>query len=286
MTVVESGKINLYELITSTTSQGANGAMYSASNTEWYVSKGTDTAILIKGNLLARQKRKNEFADLLADNKTVYDKYMTEDKFSFDQIRYIVRLYNIGELNKELEPVNRFAKDYVITHTNDTILCKIKADTSSGSYLYEAKGANDYNKIDSTYVNEFFLSFDKIKFKLKALPGQNNREFVKCIEKGRINLFELTRSIGEQDKPILKYYWYVNKGAGSLIAIKIDANYNYDIRSHKELLAAFRNIISDNKDILSNFNYDLQYVNTNTDAIIRSYISNYNKEYSENQTGK
>ncbi|HAL82682.1 MAG TPA: hypothetical protein DCO83_10955 [Mucilaginibacter sp.] len=97
MTVVESGKINLYELITSTTSYGANGTMYSSSNTGWYVSKGTDTAILIKGTLLARQKRKNEFADLLADNKTVYDKYMADDKFGFDEIRNLVHLYNTGE---------------------------------------------------------------------------------------------------------------------------------------------------------------------------------------------
>jgi len=96
MTVVESGKINLYQMIVTTTSYGANGAMYSNSTTDWFASKGTDTAILLKGALFGRQKRKNEFADLLADNKAVYDKYIAEDKFGFDEIQNLVHLYNTG----------------------------------------------------------------------------------------------------------------------------------------------------------------------------------------------
>ena len=97
MTVVESGKINLYQMIVTSTSTGANGAVYSNSNTDWFVSKGTDTAILIKGQLLSRQKRKNEFADLLADNKAVYDMYMADNDFGFDKIQNIVHLYNTGQ---------------------------------------------------------------------------------------------------------------------------------------------------------------------------------------------
>jgi hypothetical protein len=97
MTVVEDGKINLYEMIVTTTTPGMNGASYSNSNTEWYVSKGTDTAMILKGKLFGREKRKNDFAELLADNKAVYDKYMSDDKFGFDEIRNLVHLYNTGE---------------------------------------------------------------------------------------------------------------------------------------------------------------------------------------------
>jgi len=97
MTVVESGKINLYELIMTTNTFGANGAMYTNSGKGWYVSKGTDTVTLIKGAIFSRQKRKNEFADLLTDNKAVYDKYLADDKFGFDEIQNLVHLYNTGE---------------------------------------------------------------------------------------------------------------------------------------------------------------------------------------------
>ena len=144
--------------------------------------------------------------------------------------------------------------------------------------LLPKKNKNDTVKIDSTNTYKFFYSEENSFFLLKTLPGIDAKEFVKWLERGKINLFEFAKSTGSPDKPVIKYYWYVNKGTGPLIAIKIDANYNYDIRLHKELLAAFRNIISDNKDILSNFNYDINYVNANTNNIIRSYISNYNKE--------
>jgi hypothetical protein len=101
MSVVEDGKINLYEIIVTTTSPGANGVFYNNSNTEWYVSKGSDTVTILKGKLFGREKRKNGFAELLADNKTVYDRYMADDKFGFDEIRNLVHLYNTGELYRE-----------------------------------------------------------------------------------------------------------------------------------------------------------------------------------------
>ena len=93
MIVVESGKINLYELIV----QNRQGMEW----TQWYASKGTDTAIIIKNPQLftgnSRQKRKNEFADFLADNKAIYDRYMADNDFGVDKIQNLVHLYNMRE---------------------------------------------------------------------------------------------------------------------------------------------------------------------------------------------
>jgi hypothetical protein len=88
MTVVESGKINLYELITDYNNVTITG---------WYASKGTDTAILIKETGLTGNRKRRDFEALIADNKAVYEKYTTDDKFGFDKIRKLVHLYNTGE---------------------------------------------------------------------------------------------------------------------------------------------------------------------------------------------
>ena len=95
MTVVEKGKINLFELVTSI----YNGRT-TTSTVTWYVSKGSDYVSDLKTSSLfsnkARKQRKDDFAEMLADNKEVYNKYKSEDKFTFVQIRNLVHLYNTG----------------------------------------------------------------------------------------------------------------------------------------------------------------------------------------------
>jgi hypothetical protein len=95
MTVVEKGKISLYELVISV----YNGTT-TTTTTSWYVGKGSDYVNEIKTNALfmftAKQKRKDKFGEMLADNKAVYDKYKADDKFSFKQIENLVHWYNTG----------------------------------------------------------------------------------------------------------------------------------------------------------------------------------------------
>jgi hypothetical protein len=97
MTVVENGAISLYEIVY--TSYGQYGA--TSSTTDWYVGKGTDrvSALKTSGFLLGkdRKDRKDDFAIMLKDKPAVYKKYMAEDKFSFNAIRNMVRLYNTGK---------------------------------------------------------------------------------------------------------------------------------------------------------------------------------------------
>ncbi len=88
MTVVESGKINLYELITDYNNVTITG---------WYASKGTNTVILIKETGLLGNRKRRDFETLIADNKAVYEKYTADDKFGFDKIRNLVHLYNTTE---------------------------------------------------------------------------------------------------------------------------------------------------------------------------------------------
>lgn len=91
MTVLEKGKISLYEVIVY--------YKYSAT-TYWYVAKNSDKVSLIKTNGLfsgkGRKERKDDLAEMLKDQPAVYQKYMAEDKFNFKAIRNLVHLYNTG----------------------------------------------------------------------------------------------------------------------------------------------------------------------------------------------
>lgn len=96
MTVIEKGRISLYQVITIYYHNGLT-----TSSTEWYVGKGSDYVSDLKTSSLfslkSKRKRKDIFAEMLKDNKAVYDKYMADDKFSFKQIRNLVHLYNTGQ---------------------------------------------------------------------------------------------------------------------------------------------------------------------------------------------
>jgi len=100
MTVVEKGKISLYQLIVTTTFYN-NGMTSSSSTTTWYIGKGSGDVDELKTSglfsMASRKSRKDELGQLFADNKEVYDKYIADDKFSFTQIRNLVHLYNTGE---------------------------------------------------------------------------------------------------------------------------------------------------------------------------------------------
>jgi hypothetical protein len=269
----ERGRINLY-LYQYVVSDGktSNTVEY------WFVTKANDSLIEIKHppGLLSQKKEREAFVDLFSDNLD-FQKRIKQDiasRYDFYFVQFNIRRYNTEYARQHAD-----AWDYVITRQNDTVLCNLKIDTSYGSYVYQIRGKNGYNKIDSTHISEFFFSFDKVRFKLKALPGQNQSDYVRCLENGPINLYELIKASPEQGKLAYKYSWYVNKGEGPLMAIKTDANKNYDIRQHKECLKAFRSIIADHKDFLDNFNYELNYAAAGTDKIIRSYIITYNKEF-------
>lgn len=91
--VIEKGKIYLYEVVYNNNR---------TSTTLWYVSKGDDIVQEIKTSdwfVLGKSKkaRKDVLAGMLYDNKEVYNKFVADDSFSFDQIRNLVHLYNTGQ---------------------------------------------------------------------------------------------------------------------------------------------------------------------------------------------
>ena len=96
LSVIESGRINLYQEITNN-----SGPYGYTSSTQWYIAKGSDTTKILKTSSLSifmrsKGKRKNDFAEMLSDNKNVYDEFLKTTDFSFGTIRNFVHLYNTG----------------------------------------------------------------------------------------------------------------------------------------------------------------------------------------------
>lgn len=90
---METGKIVLYQLLESY-SGGYPARSYTSIN--WYAAKEGEPLFEVKTNDLkgGRKERKDAFYKAIEDNPLVAQKYLAEDKFSFDQIRSIISEYN------------------------------------------------------------------------------------------------------------------------------------------------------------------------------------------------
>ncbi len=91
MQVIEKGKISLYEFIGKGWGTGAvqgTGGYYHYS--KYYISKGSGELEAFSPN----KSGKAIFAELIIDNKNVYDKYTAKDDFDIEKIRNLIQLYN------------------------------------------------------------------------------------------------------------------------------------------------------------------------------------------------
>jgi len=88
--VLETGKIDLYEDLTANTAKDTYNAI-------WYITKEPGKLIELRGNKLSPGKgQKNDLEKMLMDNNDVYDAYLHDTKFTFDEVRSYIHLYNTG----------------------------------------------------------------------------------------------------------------------------------------------------------------------------------------------
>jgi len=97
---VESGKIQIYELVRTTSFQSQYGGMASSSIRTWYAVKGDAAAVEIKTNNLlggSRKERKDAFCDLIKDDAALAKQFLDANDFSFDYLQITIKLYNSRE---------------------------------------------------------------------------------------------------------------------------------------------------------------------------------------------
>ncbi|MGN6178501.1 MAG: hypothetical protein ACTHNW_04935 [Mucilaginibacter sp.] len=93
---IEYGRICLYEG-KQTTGNFFSGNTFTTTN--WYISKDDSPPTLLKSSYYylvgpSRSKRKNELADMLADDPQLVANYMDGKSFSFEAIRELIKQYD------------------------------------------------------------------------------------------------------------------------------------------------------------------------------------------------
>jgi len=291
--VLENGTISLYQEIDKYYSSLYGPGPSTIEN--WLVGKNTDHVIYFKKSSFnfkgaGRGKRKAEFAALLADNKKVYDKFLADDDFSFNEIQNIVHLYNTGEpYDGTYNGIGHiFGRNYIITPKNDTVFCGIKNDYFSGNYIFKRSYADRYVTIDSTNAKEFFLARDTSHFVLTNEPGNSGKIFLKRLEKGRINLYQKIVMTNKPPVDGLQSFLYISKGDAPLTPIMSGMYFprHFDVRKYVQLKVFF-NAIADNPGLSVACENAFNVPEADKAEVMRSYIKSYNMvSLSNNETGK
>jgi len=184
---------------------------------------------------------------------------------------------------------NAYAQqDYVINRNHDTVFCKIKENFFSGILKYKVSGERKDKDFDD--VIGYFLAADTATFVYKKIPGRMSFTYVKWLERGKINLYELILTSGYRNItngfPVGSFgnsgsgqesnkYLYISKGTDSLIQIKTDAISFNNIGSHKERIKAFLDRVSDCDYVATELKYSDLNKNYDFD-LIQSFIKMYN----------
>lgn len=103
LALIEGGKIDLYEeVVNQQYSNGFTGVTSYNNYKKWYIAKGANVVQMLKTSdvslgavfVKSKKQRESSLAEMIADNKEIYDKYITDNDFSFKEIRHIIHLYN------------------------------------------------------------------------------------------------------------------------------------------------------------------------------------------------
>jgi hypothetical protein len=96
--------------------------------------------------------------------------------------------------------------NYVIMLTGDTIKCEFSS-RFWGRIRYRLNKEDGYKKIDAVFIKEYHVKNGDETYRVLVLPNTNKLTFVRLIEPGKINLYEL---LVQGNKGSTKY-WYACK---------------------------------------------------------------------------
>ncbi|NQX52088.1 hypothetical protein HQN86_00530 [Pedobacter panaciterrae] len=111
--VLENGRIKLYEYFKGgmgrtpavPNSYGGSGLGFGGNGPlqYWYAQKDNGELVEVKSNQMwgSRKTRKDNFSTLIADNPRILDRYIKEDKFTFDFVRSLIEEYNNTQEKKD-----------------------------------------------------------------------------------------------------------------------------------------------------------------------------------------
>jgi hypothetical protein len=188
--------------------------------------------------------------------------------------------------------------DYVVNLNNDTIRCKIKfrkfttafqsaRKAANGRIKYQVAGVSGSKNVDADSIKAYYLARDSSFYLSEYLPGTDYRVFVKLLQRGKINLYEFSLSVGAATMRQANgsfittanqknSYWYVNKDNDPLRELK--ATTIFTDESRKERKKMFSEMIADDEPLKAQFEADSDFGLER----LRYYI----RQYNQHQTGE
>jgi len=295
----EKGKINLYYRVDTSSNKitqfGTNTTTMSRAVVRWFAGKDSadyvhDLNVVFLSATKTKKRMKSAFALLLKDNPQVLNKFITDDKYDFEEVEKIVHLYNTGEAyDGTYHGTEHYSgRSYLVTPKNDTVFCSIKNDYFTGKYMFKPTKSNDFTVIDSANAREFFSARDTAHFTLINVPGMPGKTFLKQLEKGKVNLYQKTDVSTTLTVKSLPSFLYISKGDAPLTPIMSGMYFprHFDVRKYVQLKVFF-NAIADNPGLSVACKNAFNVPEADKAEVMRSTIKSYNMvSLSNNETGK
>jgi len=154
---------------------------------------------------------------------------------------------------------------YVINQKNDTIRCYEVKTNSFDKVKFKVKAKDAIQTAYPDVIKEFQTSSDSSIFVAKRVFDTVKGNYLKWIERGRINFYKIISRAND-------YYWYASKNNDSLHCLRIDYYKGVLNSGNKKLKKIFIEMISDQPALLAEFKANNDY-----DAdTIQTVIANYN----------
>lgn len=198
------------------------------------------------------------------------------------------------------------SSSYIVTKTNDTIYGKIKVNYLIGGLKLVT--ADSTYKIDPNTYTAYYDAKHSAVYRSKVLPSlippalakkftiPEKAEWLKCIEDGKIALYELKNfSYGYQLDNVLGVSttlsaiiatggvpnveftnWYIEKEGTQLLPIKYNSFASTGSKSRKERKAVLTELIADNEKVAGSYDQNKAF----SFKTVRSLVQQYNSSKS------
>ena len=155
------------------------------------------------------------------------------------------------QLQSKLKETFKSIYNYVINTHNDTIKCEMRT-TLFGAVKYQPIASNGkFIKVTTKEIKEYYTAKDSSTHVAITLPDRNDPEYVKLLERGKINLYEQLVVSYSQYGSNRNYYWYISKDNSPLKQIK--SNTIFTDGSRKERREYLAGLMAEDQAVVDEF---------------------------------
>jgi len=192
-------------------------------------------------------------------------------------------------------------KSYIVTKTNDTIYGRVKVNYLIGGVKLIT--ADTSYRLDPNTYTAYYNAKNKMLYRSKVLPGfmpkdlakkmsiPENASWLKCIEDGKIKLYEYkSYTFGKQMDNVLDVTsaissvvatggipnaeytsWFIEKDSSQLASIKYNNIVSAGSKTRKERKALLKDMLADNDKVSQNYDQTKSFTFKAIEKLVHEY---------------